>query len=44
MGHKLIQGDKLPRLSLNLVDGESIVVPDYMPGRYFILLFYRGNW
>ena len=44
MAHKLMREDKLPRLSLTLVEGEPIVVPDYMPGRYLILLFYRGNW
>ena len=44
MPPKLAQGDKLPKLSLNLIDGRAITLPDDMTGRYLVLLFYRGNW
>ena len=44
MADKLVQGDKLPRLKLNLIDGGTMVLPDDMPGRYLALLFYRGDW
>lgn len=41
---KLVQGDKLPDLTLNLIDGSTLTLPKDMPGRYLALLFYRGNW
>lgn len=44
MPHKLIQGDRLPPLKLNLIDGRTITLPDELPGRYLALLFYRGHW
>lgn len=44
MPQKLVQGDKLPTLKLNLIDGTSLVLPDGMEGRYLVFLFYRGGW
>ncbi len=44
MARKLIQGDKLPAITLNLLDGRSVTLPGDLPGRYLALLFYRGNW
>ena len=44
MPAKLIQGDKLPDILLNLIDGRSLDLPRDMSGRYLVLLFYRGNW
>ena len=44
MPKKLVQGDKLPRISLDLIDGRTMTLPDEAPGRYLALLFYRGNW
>jgi peroxiredoxin len=41
---KLAQGDKLPRITFDLIDGRSLTLPDEMPTRYVALLFYRGNW
>jgi len=41
---KLVQGDKLPQITLNLIDGGSLTLPEEMPTRYVALLFYRGNW
>ena len=40
----LIQGDKIPPIKLNLIDGSTISLPDDISGRYVALLFYRGNW
>lgn len=44
MAKKLQQADRFPGLTLNLIDGSSVRLPDEMPGRYAILLFYRGHW
>jgi peroxiredoxin len=44
MAKKLQQGDRFPSLALKLVDGTTIRIPDEMPGRYAVLLFYRGHW
>jgi hypothetical protein len=41
---KLIQGDKLPDITFNLIDDGTLTLPGEMPGRYVALLFYRGNW
>ena len=41
---KLVQGDKLPQITFNLIDGGSLTLPDEMPTRYVALLFYRGSW
>ena len=40
----LIQGDKIPAITLNLIDGGTLNLPDEIEGRYLALLFYRGNW
>lgn len=44
MATKLVQGDKLPRITLNLTDGRTVALPDEINSRYVALLFYRGNW
>ena len=44
MGEKLVQGVKLPPITLRLVDGNALKLPDELPGRYLALLFYRGTW
>jgi hypothetical protein len=44
MGEKLQQGDRFPTLTLKLVDGGTIRLPDEMPTRYAAVLFYRGHW
>jgi peroxiredoxin len=44
MAKKLQQGDRFPSLALKLVDGSTVRIPDEMPGRYAVLLFYRGHW
>jgi len=44
MGEMLQQGARLPKITLNLLDGETITLPDDAPTRYTALLFYRGHW
>jgi peroxiredoxin len=44
MGEKLQQGDRFPRLTLNLINGDTLRVPEDIKSRYLVLLFYRGYW
>jgi hypothetical protein len=44
MGEKLQQGDRLPKLTLQLLGGGTITLPDDAPTRYTALLTYRGHW
>jgi peroxiredoxin len=44
MGEKLQQGDRFPALTLKLVQGGTIRLPDEIPTRYAAVLFYRGHW
>ena len=44
MGEKLLQGDRLPKVAFQLLDGRTITLPDDAPTRYTALLFYRGHW
>jgi peroxiredoxin len=41
---KLKQADKLPPITLRLIDGGTLSLPDDLPDRYLALLFYRGTW
>ena len=41
---KLQQGDRFPSLTLNLVGGGQVRIPEDMTGRYAAVLFYRGHW
>ena len=41
---KLQQGDRLPSISLKLISGDTLTLPDDMPSRYLALLFYRAHW
>ncbi|MCZ6790136.1 MAG: hypothetical protein O7D33_09430 [Chloroflexi bacterium] len=44
MNAKLQQGDRFPSLTLKLVGGGTMRVPEEMSTRYLALLFYRGHW
>jgi peroxiredoxin len=44
MGEKLQQGDRFPSITLKLVGGGTVTLPDQMSSRYVALLFYRGHW
>lgn len=40
----LHNGDTFPALSLDLVGGRRISLPDDLAGSYGVVLFYRGSW
>ena len=40
----MVAVDALVSVRDGLIDGSSVRLPDDMPGRYAILLFYRGHW
>ncbi len=44
MGEKLQQGDRLPPITLDLIDGGKLALPGDMSSRYLAVLFYRGVW
>jgi len=44
MAEKLGPGSAFPFMSLKLVGGETVTLPDHMDGTYNIVLFYRGHW
>jgi hypothetical protein len=44
MGEKLQQGDRFPVLTLKLVQGGTVRLPDDIPTRYAAVLFSRGHW
>jgi hypothetical protein len=44
MSKKLGIGDTFPRVTINLVDGRTLDLPDGLDAKYRIFLFYRGHW
>jgi len=44
MGQRLGIGDRFPAVTVTLVDGGSVDLPDGMDGAYNVILFYRGHW
>jgi len=44
MANKLGIGDTFPKLTLNLVSGGTLDLPDGLDGKYRVILFYRGHW
>lgn len=44
MADKLNTGDGFPSLTLDLVDGTKLTLPDGPDARYKVILFYRGHW
>jgi len=44
MSEKLDIGDVFPTLALQLVDGQSLTIPDDLDAKYQVILFYRGHW
>ncbi len=44
MSGKLDIGATFPRLSLNLVSGGTLDLPEGLKARYGVILFYRGHW
>ena len=44
MAAKLNAGDAFPKVTLNLVGGGTVTVPDGIDANYLVVLFYRGHW
>ena len=44
VAEKLQQGDRFPSITLNLVGGGSLRIPEDIQSRYALVLFYRGHW
>lgn len=44
MSKKLGIGDTFPKVTIDLVDGRILDLPEGLDARYRILLFYRGHW
>ena len=44
MADKLDIGAAFPRLTLDLVSGGTLDLPDGLRTRYRVILFYRGHW
>ena len=44
MREKLNAGDAFPRMTLQLVDGGTLGLPEGIDARYKVILFYRGHW
>ena len=37
-------GDPFPQLTMNVLGGETLTVPDAFAGDFAVVLFYRGSW
>ena len=44
MSDKLDGGEAFPKLTLQLVDGGTLELPDGLDAKYKVILFYRGHW
>jgi peroxiredoxin len=44
MAEKLTLGTTLPRITLKLIDGSTLSLPEGRPEGYLVLMFYRGHW
>ena len=44
MAEKLNSGMPFPRMTLNLVDGGTLALPEGLDAKYKVILFYRGHW
>lgn len=44
MGAMARIGTAFPKIVLNTVDGEHLMLPNQLGGRYGVVLFYRGHW
>ena len=44
MAEKLTLGATLPRITLKLIDGSTLSLPEGRPEGYLVLMFYRGHW
>jgi len=44
MADKLNTGDAFPAMTLDLVGGGKLTLPEGLGAKYNIILFYRGHW
>ncbi len=44
MAEKLDSGAAFPGMTLKLVDGGTLELPDGLDAKYKVILFYRGHW
>ena len=44
MARILGAGDAFPSVTLNLVGGGTMTVPDDLDSKYRMIIFYRGHW
>ena len=44
MSNLLGIGDAFPNLTINLVDGGTLALPNDLDAKYRVILFYRGHW
>ena len=44
MAEKLQGGDALPSITLQLIGGGSVTLPEDLETPYGVALFYRGHW
>jgi hypothetical protein len=44
MANKLGIGDPFPKVTITLVEGGTLDLPQGLDAKYKIVLFYRGHW
>lgn len=44
MSNLLGIGAAFPNLTINLVDGGTLALPNDLDAKYRVILFYRGHW
>jgi hypothetical protein len=44
MSDKLGIGDTFPNLTVDLVSGGTLDLPEGLDAKYRVILFYRGHW
>jgi hypothetical protein len=44
MAEKLDSGAAFPRMTLQLVHGGTLELPEGLDAKYKVILFYRGHW
>lgn len=44
MSEKLGIGDVFPPVTIDLVGGGTVDLPDGLDAKYRVILFYRGHW
>ncbi len=44
MADKLGIGEAMPAVTIDVVDGGTLELPNDLDGRYKMIIFYRGHW